>query len=625
MKRERYDEALNYLEQAVAAAEKEDVPWLTSVFLSNQAICYQQLGDIERALKLRMEALTIQEKLPPSGSLMNSYGEIGRLYDARGDWHKSVEYNRRALAVAEQLHIKSDAATWAINLSLAYIELDDWVKAEAANRLARKLDPSEGDDLDLYINLSSAATAAARGDLAEAERKYKLIVDAHSNNVQTKWSAYDDLGKLYEKMGDHTKANLSFAKAIALVAGSRQSLSKADHKVTFLAQPIEIYRHYVDALIGQRADEQALLVADSSRAQAMLSGVSTKTGLGDLQRAAATSNSVLLSYWLTPGRCFAWIVTARSEERVALRANEASIRELVNAYRDEILNSSRDPLTNLNSAGWRLSDAVLSPVEGKIPAGSRVIAVLDGALHDISLETVPVSRQHPQYWLERVTFSVAPSLASLTAKNGAYQPATGGILAIGDAEPTAHYPKLPQARAEIESIENRFRRSRRTVLTGPDANVQRYHEEQPERFSVIHFATHAEANPVTPLDSAVILSPHNSEYKLYARDIANSAKPLRAELVTISGCTSAGSKSYHGEGLVGLEWAFLHAGARNVVAGLWEADDVSTARLMNRFYARLEAGMKPPAALRDAKLELVRAKRTPYYWGPFQVYQRTAE
>jgi CHAT domain-containing protein len=220
---------------------------------------------------------------------------------------------------------------------------------------------------------------------------------------------------------------------------------------------------------------------------------------------------------------------------------------------------------------------------------------------------------------------VAPSLASLTAKTGAYQPPSGGILAIGDAEPAEHYPKLPQARAEIEGIENRFPRLRKTVLTGPDANVERYREERPDRFSFIHFAAHAEANSVTPLDSAVILSLHNSEYKLYARDIANWPTPLQAELVTISGCTSAGSKSYHGEGLVGLEWAFIHAGARNVVAGLWEADDAATARLMNRFYASLEGGLKPPEALRAAKLELVHAKRSPYYWGPFQVYRRTAE
>ncbi len=625
LKRERYDDALTYFERALAAIEKEDAPWVESVLLSNQAICYKELGDIDRALKLRMRTLAIQETLPPSGSLMFSYGEMGRIYETKNDRRQAIGYYQRALSVADQLHIKSDAAASAVNLSLAYAGLGDWPNAEKANRLARSLDPSGQDDLSLYEDLSTAAAAAAQGDLAEAQRRYQRVADAPGDNVRTKWTAYDELAKICDKKGEHNKANKYFEKAIALIVNSRQSLQKDDHKITFLSDPIGIYRDYVDVLIGQHADNAAMLAADSSRAQTMLGDSPTKTDVRELQRAAGASNSVLLSYWLTPRQCFAWIVTARAVERVTLPQNEATIQGLVRSYREEILNSARDPLTNPNSAGWRLSDAVLGPVVDKIPSESRVIAVLDGPLHDIPLETLPVSRQHPQYWLDRVSFSVAPSLASLTTKAPALTAAPGGILAIGDAAPAERYPRLPQARAEIEAIENRFPRLRKTVLTGADANVERYREERPEQFSFIHFAAHAEANSVTPLDSAVILSLHNGEYKLYARDIANAATPLRAELVTISGCTSAGAKSYHGEGLIGLEWAFLHAGARSVVAGLWEADDAATARLMNRFYAGLEDGVKPPEALRAAKLDLVRAKRTPYYWGPFQVYRRTAE
>jgi CHAT domain-containing protein/tetratricopeptide (TPR) repeat protein len=625
LKRKRYDDALTYYEKARAAVEKEDVPWLASVFLSNQAICYKELGDIDRALRLRMQALAIQEKLPPSGSLMNSYGEIGRIYESRNDRRQAIAYYRRALSVADRLHIKSDAATWAVNLSLAYADLEDWPNAEKANHLAKTLDPTGEDDLELYEDLSSAAALAARGDFAGARRKYQQVADSPADNARTQWTAYDELGKLYEKAGDHGQADRNFEKAIARIAGSRVALAKDDHKITFLSEPIGVYRDYVAALIDRQADGAAMLAADSSRAQTMLGEAPARTTARDFQRVAATSNSVLLSYWLTPQQSYAWIVTARGVERVTLPQNDAGIQELVRAYRDEILNNARDPLTNSRSAGWRLSDAVLRPLEDRIPPGSHVIAVLDGALHDIPLETLPVTREHRQYWLERVTFSVAPSLASLTGKAGMSQPASGGILAIGDAEPGERYPKLPQARAEIAAIESRFPRLHKTVLTGADANVERYRAERPERFSLIHFAAHAEASSTTPLDSAVILSPHNSEYKLYARDVANSGTPLGAELVTISGCTSAGSQSYRGEGLVGLEWAFLHAGARNVVAGLWEADDVATARLMNRFYAELEAGRRPADALRAAKLELVGAKRTPYYWGPFQVYRRTAE
>ena len=92
---------------------------------------------------------------------------------------------------------------------------------------------------------------------------------------------------------------------------------------------------------------------------------------------------------------------------------------------------------------------------------------------------------------------------------------------------------------------------------------------------------HGTASRLRPLDSAIVLSKSNDRddsFKLYARDIIQH--PLRAELVTISACYGAQGRAYSGEGLVGLSWAFLKAGAHNVVAALWEATDASTAQLM---------------------------------------------
>ena len=99
--------------------------------------------------------------------------------------------------------------------------------------------------------------------------------------------------------------------------------------------------------------------------------------------------------------------------------------------------------------------------------------------------------------------------------------------------------------------------------------------------------------------------------------------PLTAELVTISACRSAGAKTYAGEGPVGFAWAFLRAGARNVIAGLWDVNDRSTAQLMSGLYAEIARGSTPADALRAAKLSLVRGGGSyakPYYWAPFQVY-----
>src|SRR4029079_2656921 len=123
---------------------------------------------------------------------------------------------------------------------------------------------------------------------------------------------------------------------------------------------------------------------------------------------------------------------------------------------------------------------------------------------------------------------------------------------------------------------------------GDRASPANYRASTPDRFTFVHFTAHAAANLQSPLDSAVILAGPDAAYKLYARDVAEM--PLRADLVTVSACRSAGERAYSGEGLVGFAWAFLRAGARRVIAGLWDVDDRSTAELMNGLYAHIAAG-----------------------------------
>ena len=64
------------------------------------------------------------------------------------------------------------------------------------------------------------------------------------------------------------------------------------------------------------------------------------------------------------------------------------------------------------------------------------------------------------------------------------------------------------------------------------------------------------------------------------------------------------------------------AGARNVVASLWDVDDESTARLMKVFYTNLQRGQPIDVALRNAKLHFLRgsnSSRAPFYWAAFVV------
>ena len=165
-----------------------------------------------------------------------------------------------------------------------------------------------------------------------------------------------------------------------------------------------------------------------------------------------------------------------------------------------------------------------------------------------------------------------------------------------------------------------------TVFAGPKASPSAYLDSNPAQFAYIHFVAHAFASRADPLDSAVILSGGGAgedSFKLYARDIMR--RPINAQLVTISACNGSGARSYAGEGLVGLSWAFLRAGAHSVIGALWEATDDSTPRLMDTLYQGLEDGQTPASALRRAKLTVLHAPgkfRRPYYWAPFQIYTR---
>jgi len=200
----------------------------------------------------------------------------------------------------------------------------------------------------------------------------------------------------------------------------------------------------------------------------------------------------------------------------------------------------------------------------------------------------------------------------------------GKLLLMGNATASGDpaFPPLRHALEEMQGVGGHFPSANQQGYGGSRATVENYLSAHPEEFSYIHFVAHGTASVTDPLDSAVVLSPtsQGGNYKLYARDVI--AHPLKAQLVTISACKGAGT-GLVGEGLVGLSWAFLHAGAHNVVGALWDVSDESTPQLMDAMYAELARGSSPDAALRAAKLSLLHSAgvfHKPVYWAAFQLY-----
>jgi len=94
-------------------------------------------------------------------------------------------------------------------------------------------------------------------------------------------------------------------------------------------------------------------------------------------------------------------------------------------------------------------------------------------------------------------------------------------------------------------------------------------------------------------------------------------------LVTLSACESGVGAPSAGEGVFGLQRAFLHAGAQSLVMSLWRVPDRETAELMKRFYELWLGGMSRAEALRASALEILRKSRQekthghPLFWGGF--------
>jgi CHAT domain-containing protein len=237
-------------------------------------------------------------------------------------------------------------------------------------------------------------------------------------------------------------------------------------------------------------------------------------------------------------------------------------------------------------------------------------------LNNLNFETLLVPGPKLHYWIEDVTISYASSLRVLAAKRPSAHTSQGRLMLIGDpVVPDAKYPSLPEAATEIEKVEASFPQRLVQVYKREAATPLAYLNNKPEQYSYIHFVAHGTASQLSPLDSAIVLSKATVEedsFKLHARDIIGH--PLNADLVTISACYGSGSTVYNGEGLVGLAWGFVRAGAHGVVGALWAVSDKSTSQVMGRFYSEIRNGRRPEDALRNAKLSLLHSDtifRTP--------------
>ncbi len=364
-----------------------------------------------------------------------------------------------------------------------------------------------------------------------------------------------------------------------------------------------------------------------------------------------------------------FVVSGNEEIRFIDLGNSSLVESAVTKW-VETMRDPEGTDTALESCAMDVARLIWKPVQNSVGNRRLILIAPDGPVCFVPFAALP-GNQPGSYLLEEKTIGYIPSSrqwCDLLKQNE--QPKIDGLLAVGDVnyggdqpnperqtlgmrafDPAAMaWENLPATRAETEQIcelmENLGNRNVRTrLLTGSAPSIDQLQAALSERWRYFHFAGHGlfadlQANWTSQdnkdlesrdssnswmltKDEAIVFgrapqllsglvltrpdtSNHPADAILTAEEV--SSLDLRGtELVVLSACETALGNTIGGEGVLGLQRAFLNAGARSTVSSLWKVGDAATNLLMERFYRKLWNEKLPKwEALRQAQLELLR-------------------
>ena len=284
-------------------------------------------------------------------------------------------------------------------------------------------------------------------------------------------------------------------------------------------------------------------------------------------------------------------------------------------------------------AAARLGEAILGKVVRRLPAEiTDLVLVPEDALHRLPFAALMVGGHRV---VERFAVHVAPSAAVALSLWGARpQPGPVRMLAFGDArfplddgrdppETRAHFAsfatnggltRLSASATEVREAVRHWPRSQ--ALLGADASEANLKRIRLDQFRLVHFATHAEVDERAPGRSAIALAAGGGEDGFVTAADLSSLR-LNADLVMLSGCSTALGLIVNGEGILGLTGPLLQAGSHSVVATLWPVSDRGSAEFVRRFYGFLARGVAATDALRLAQLDAIQRGSPPRDWAAF--------
>lgn len=317
--------------------------------------------------------------------------------------------------------------------------------------------------------------------------------------------------------------------------------------------------------------------------------------LGRLQAELAACAAVLIAFFSVGPDAFALLVTPTSSRLIRLCATE-ELRAQVGGLPADLDLAAADlpPMiaeSVVNTLRERLSvidDLILEPVRGRLRTGRVVINPI-GAFSGLPWTLMPSLAGRS------VTIPRSAS-AWVTARTRPHEFATSGFVAG---------PRLPRAGDEVAAASAHWPQAQ--VLAGFEATAYAV-GAMAGTVDLLHLAAHGHHVADNPLFSNLELE----DGPWFGYDL--DQLPQVPETVILSACELGATTIRRGDELLGLTTAWLHAGARCVIASPASVSDEVAAAILPDMHAELAKGVAPADALAAA------TARHPDLMSTFQCY-----
>lgn len=568
---------------------------------------YPLIGNMAAAWRENSNGLrTYWEGSYPLVRAQQFYSSLSLLSADNHAADSDIAWAKELVSIAASLQRQNvyGAALW--QLGMAELEAGQTDAGRRDIDHAMQIVPLFRSDPTIAIMMAEAETSHAQTDSA-LKRLHAIRGTIEGSNQLTRLRFETILGRTHVVRGEYSQAMKQFDTAREM-GESAWSHAPAHDRLLWMRTMESIYRGLLECRI-RTGDDPRTSRAVWAQYRAHLfergtvdatSGSTVASGEARLSFAALSTH---VAVWLETSRGI-WFREIESGDRLR-QAAERLARECASEHTTEaVLRADSKELTQRLVGSW---DVQLS--------GIRTI-VLE---IDAPVASVPWSvlvRPNGHYWAQdfgqRIRVAAGTGTPSQPPLASVERVLAVGAPAISGEEGLV---ALPHALEEAANVCARFPHS--ICLTGQSATWNTI-RQQLAGIQLFHFAGHGYGGEGGGL---LLRGPEGRLALLRGADI-RGVDLSRCRLAVLSGCSTAAGESAgpgHPESLVR---AFLLAGARNVVAGLWNLDSAGTQLFMRKFYDAIVSGKPVDASLRRAT-ETVRQDvrfSHPYYWAGLEVF-----